>query len=71
MQIQVLPKLLRKDIHRIINVQLMISSFLSKEYGWEVSTSEELYLTLHLNRINLSFIQKKLNILWCYWFDQA
>lgn len=37
---------------------MMISNFLSKEYGWEVSTSEELYLTLHLNRINLSFIQK-------------
>lgn len=36
---------------------MMISDFLMKEYGWEVSTSEELYLTLHLNRINLSFIQ--------------
>lgn len=38
---------------------MKISNFLSKEYGWEVHTSEELYLTLHLNRMNLSFIQKK------------
>lgn len=30
----------------------MISGFLAKEYGWKISTSEELYLTLHLNRIN-------------------
>lgn len=36
---------------------VMITDFLTKEYGWEVSTSEELYLTLHLNRINLGFIQ--------------
>lgn len=33
----------------------MITQFLTKEYGWEVSTSEELYLTLHLNRMNFSF----------------
>lgn len=31
---------------------MMISKFLTDEYKWEVSTSEELYLTLHLNRIN-------------------
>lgn len=28
-----------------------ISQFLHKTYGWEVSEGEELYLTLHLNRI--------------------
>ena len=37
---------------------MRISDFLTKEYGWNVSTSEELYLTLHLNRINFSFVQK-------------
>ncbi len=30
-----------------------ISQFLQKTYGWEVSEGEELYLTLHLNRMNL------------------
>lgn len=31
---------------------MLISKFLTEQYQWEVSTSEELYLTLHLNRIN-------------------
>lgn len=31
---------------------LLISKFLTEQYGWEVSTGEEMYLTLHLNRIN-------------------
>lgn len=31
---------------------MLISKFLTEQYGWEVSTSEELYLTLHLNRMN-------------------
>lgn len=30
-----------------------ISRFLHKAYGWEVSKGEELYLTLHLNRMNV------------------
>lgn len=33
---------------------MLISSFLKKQYQWNVSTSEILYLTLHLNRINTS-----------------
>lgn len=33
---------------------MKISEFLSETYDWKVSTSEELYLTLHLNRINLN-----------------
>lgn len=33
---------------------MKISEFLSEAYDWKVSTSEELYLTLHLNRINLN-----------------
>lgn len=31
-----------------------IGQFLNKTYGWEVSEGELLYLTLHLNRINLN-----------------
>ena len=30
-----------------------ISRFLHQTYGWEVSEGEELYLTLHLNRMNV------------------
>lgn len=30
-----------------------ISRFLQQTYGWEVSEGEELYLTLHLNRMNI------------------
>ena len=30
-----------------------ITRFLQQTYGWEVSEGEELYLTLHLNRMNI------------------
>ena len=30
-----------------------ISRFLKQTYGWEVNEGEELYLTLHLNRMNI------------------
>ena len=30
-----------------------ITRFLKQAYGWEVSEGEELYLTLHLNRMNI------------------
>lgn len=33
---------------------MRISRFLNQTYGWEVSEGEILYLTLHLNRINLN-----------------
>ena len=32
---------------------MKISRFLNQTYGWDVSEGEILYLTLHLNRINL------------------
>lgn len=33
---------------------IKISQFLTKTYGWEVGEGEVLYLTLHLNRINVN-----------------
>ena len=33
---------------------MKIAGFLDRTYGWNVSEGEVLYLTLHLNRINLN-----------------
>ena len=33
---------------------MKIAGFLDRTYGWNVSEGEVLYLTLHLNRINMN-----------------